>query len=53
MKATVFVATAIAGFGATSYVLADGDPTRGAQHYRACVACHTLGRREELRISLS
>jgi cytochrome c len=42
MKATVFVAMAIAGLGATSDALADGDPTRGAQHYRACVACHAL-----------
>lgn len=42
MRATVFAAVALVGLYTTSHALADGDPTRGAQHYRACVACHAL-----------
>lgn len=33
---------ALAGFSVSSAALADGDARRGAQVYRACVACHAL-----------
>lgn len=33
---------ALAGLSVSSAALADGDARRGAQVYRACVACHAL-----------
>ncbi|MCT9000292.1 c-type cytochrome [Chelativorans intermedius] len=33
---------ALVGLNTASDALADGDATRGAQYYRACVACHAL-----------
>jgi cytochrome c len=42
MRRVVFVVAALAGFGSPSQALTEGDPKRGAELYRACVACHAL-----------
>ena len=34
--------TILAGLTGTAVTAADGDPKRGAQVYRACLACHAL-----------
>ena len=42
MRALPHLLVMLAGLFATSVASADGDPKRGAQIYRACVACHAL-----------
>ncbi|AMN56388.1 hypothetical protein ACP90_27770 (plasmid) [Labrenzia sp. CP4] len=42
MSRMVICLAVLAGLSVTSTALADGDARRGAQIYRACVACHAL-----------
>ena len=42
MRLTVFSFTVLASLSVAAGALADGDPKRGAQVYRACVSCHAL-----------
>ncbi|MBI1260614.1 MAG: c-type cytochrome [Rhizobiales bacterium] len=42
MSRIVFCLAALAGLSVSSAALADGNAGRGAQVYRACVACHAL-----------